>query len=120
MAFSYTGFRIYGRDGSVLCETELPDPQRIYDQQFRRDENRSYLEVFYYDGAILRYDAADGTLFEQDSGTRPRRTCTRSLKPILCGSNHLCTAVRQRMTKPQERKSHGWMRTLPDLCDPGG
>lgn len=71
MAFSYTGFRIYGRDGSVLCETELPDPQRIYDQQFRRDENRSYLEVFYYDGTILRYDAADGTLFEQDSGTPP-------------------------------------------------
>lgn len=71
MAFSYTGFRIYSREGTVLCETELPDPGRVYDQQFRRTADRSYLEVFYYDGTILRYDAADGTLFEQDSQAPP-------------------------------------------------
>lgn len=71
MAFSYTGFRIYSRDGTVVNETELPNPEQIYDQQYRRQDGRSYLEVFYYDGTILRYDAADGTLFQQESGTPP-------------------------------------------------
>lgn len=71
MAFSYTGFRIYSRDGTVVKETELPNPEQIYDQQYRRQDGRSYLEVFYYDGTILRYDAADGTLFEQDSQEPP-------------------------------------------------
>lgn len=71
MAFSYTGFRIYSRDGTVVKETELPNPEQIYDQQYRRQDGRSYLEVFYYDGTILRYDAAAGTLFEQDSQEPP-------------------------------------------------
>lgn len=71
MAFSYRGFRIYDADGKVLAEVTLPDAQQIYDQQFRREAERSYLEVFYYDGRICRYDAADGTLFDEETADPP-------------------------------------------------
>ena len=49
----------------------LPDAEQVYDQQFRREADRSYLEVFYYDGRICRYDAADGALFAQLTGDPP-------------------------------------------------
>lgn len=71
MAFSYRAFRIYDASGQVLCDVELPDAEQIYDQQFRRKDGRSYLEVFYYDGRICRYDAADGTLFAEETGEPP-------------------------------------------------
>lgn len=71
MAFSYRAFRIYDAAGQVLCDVNLPDAENIYDQQFRRETDRSYLEVFYYDGRICRYDAADGTLLEEETGPAP-------------------------------------------------
>lgn len=71
MAFSYQGFRIYDAAGQVVCDVTLPDAENIYDQQFRREAERSYLEVIYYDGRICRYDAADGTLLEEETGTPP-------------------------------------------------
>lgn len=71
MAFSYQAFRIYDAAGQVLCDVTLPDAEQVYDQQFRREADRSYLEVFYYDGRICRYDAADGALFAQLTGDPP-------------------------------------------------
>jgi len=47
MLFRYTGFRIYDLDGEVVAEAELPIPEgdQVYDQQYRRDEAGSRLEV---------------------------------------------------------------------------
>lgn len=64
MLFQLQGFRIYNREGWILNETELPDSEQIYDQQFRKTEKGSWLEVIWYDGIVRRYSAADGSLME--------------------------------------------------------
>lgn len=64
MLFSYQSFRIYDMDGRMLNQTELPDPDHIYDQQYIKNEQKSWLEVIWYDGTVRRYDAADGSIIE--------------------------------------------------------
>lgn len=73
MLFGYEGFRIYRMDGSLVTETELPDKENIYDQQFRRNEGVSWLEVIWYDGTVRNYDAADGTLILEEVRERPSK-----------------------------------------------
>ncbi len=73
MLFNIYGFRIYGMDGTLEAEGEIPDSSHIYDQQFRREEESSYLEVFWYDGTIRHYDAASGELVYEGSGDPPSR-----------------------------------------------
>ena len=73
MLFSYQGFRIYGTDGNLIAELELPDSDNIYDQQFRKDENGSWLEVIWYDGMRRNYSAADGSLIKEEQGEAPNK-----------------------------------------------
>lgn len=65
MLFSYKQFRICDLEGNVIAETELPDEENVYDQQFIREENNSYLKVIYNDGRVLCYDAGDGSLISE-------------------------------------------------------
>lgn len=62
MLFGHKGFCLYDRSGNVLTQVEMPDPDHIYDQQFRRDGKESWLEVTWYDGTVRCYSAADGSL----------------------------------------------------------
>ncbi len=71
MLFSYTGFCIYGTDGTLLCEKEIPEPKQVYDQQYVREETKSYLQVIYNDGRINTYDAGDGKLLSEKTGEKP-------------------------------------------------
>ncbi len=71
MLFRYDAFRLYGIDGQLLAEVELPDAEQIYDQQYRRDERGSYLEVIYNDGLVRSYSAADGALLSETEGETP-------------------------------------------------
>ncbi len=71
MLFDYQGFRIYDKDGQLLDETELPDKEHIYDQQFVKSGDGSWLEVIWYDGTIRRYSAADGAMIEELSVEPP-------------------------------------------------
>ncbi len=71
MLFSYQGFRIYGLNGNVIAEGKFPDAEQIYDQQFRKDETNSYLEVIWYDGTVRCYDAADGKKISETMGEKP-------------------------------------------------
>ena len=64
MLFSNLCFSIYDSTGKQLAFQELPDAEQIYDTQFRRDANRSWLEVSYYDGTVRNYDAHSGLLLE--------------------------------------------------------
>lgn len=57
--------------GNVLAQVELPDAEHIYDQQFRREEGGSWLEVIWYDGTVRRYSGADGSLVSQGMGEAP-------------------------------------------------
>lgn len=74
MLFSYRGFRIYDRSGNLLNETVLPDPDRIYDQQYRRTETESTLEVLYYDGIKRIYNAETGALLREETASPPDRS----------------------------------------------
>lgn len=71
MLYRYDGFRLYAPDGRLLLEEALPDPEQVYDQQFRREAGSEYLEVVYNNGTSLCYSASDGRLQEERTGTPP-------------------------------------------------
>lgn len=73
MLFSYQGFQIYGIDGTLITEVELPDKDNIYDQQFRSDETGSWLEVIWYDGMRRDYSAADGSVINEVRQEAPNK-----------------------------------------------
>lgn len=73
MLFSYEGFRIYDMGGELLAEAELPDAERIYDQQFIKSAEGSWLEVIWYDGTKRCYSAADGSLLSEEAGEEPTK-----------------------------------------------
>lgn len=71
MLFSKSGFRIYDAEGRVLAEETLPNEDSIYDQQFRRSKEKSWLEVTWYDGMQRCYDAESGLLISETEVERP-------------------------------------------------
>ena len=70
MLFNYKAFEIYDDKGNEKAAVELEDPERIYDQQFRRDDS-SYLEVIWYDGTVRKYSAEDGALISEETKDKP-------------------------------------------------
>lgn len=74
MLFSYRGFRIYDMGGEVVAEIEIPNADEVYDQQFRRLDGKSYLEVFYNDGTISQYSAENGFLLNELTAEEKRTT----------------------------------------------
>lgn len=62
MFFNYEEFAVCDKYGEVICQMNLPDAETIYDQQFIREDNISYLEVIWYDGRVRHYSAKDGSL----------------------------------------------------------
>ncbi len=65
MLFDIKGFKIFDKAGNVLSTVELENPDRIYDQQFIRQGNESFLEVTWYDGTVKDYDAANGNVLKE-------------------------------------------------------
>lgn len=74
MLFRYDAFRLYAMDGTILADIDIPEPEQVYDQQYRRDEAGSRLEVTYNDGTIRAWSATDGTLLWEQAGTPPDGT----------------------------------------------
>ena len=65
MLFDYEEFCIWDMDGDVVARENFPDCEHIYDQQFRKGEEDSWLEVIWYDGAVRCYSARDGSIIRQ-------------------------------------------------------
>lgn len=76
MLFNYQNFRIYTIDGEVVTEVAFPDAEHIYDQQFRKSDTESYLEVIWYDGTRRSYSALDGSLIAETKGEAPDKSLT--------------------------------------------
>lgn len=71
MLFSYKQFRIYDKNGTLINEVSIPNASQVYDQQFRRKESESYLEVTYNDGTQINYDARDGSVISEKQIEQP-------------------------------------------------
>ena len=69
MLFSINGFRLYSIGGDIIEEVALGGS--IYDQQYRRVDGGSYLEVIYYNGEVRKYSAVDGGLFSVEHRKPP-------------------------------------------------
>lgn len=65
MLFDFQNFCIYDKQGNLIAETKLPDPEHIYDQQYEKSDDGSWLKVIWYDGTVRRYDGGDGRLLEE-------------------------------------------------------
>lgn len=73
MLFSYKQFAIYDMEGNMTAEIKLPDPESVYDQQYKREGQKSYLEVTYRDGKLLTYDADSGELLSESFAETPEK-----------------------------------------------
>lgn len=71
MLFSYKQFRVYDIGGTLIKEVDIPNASQVYDQQFIRADNESYLEVMYNDGTLLTYNARDGNLISEEQIEKP-------------------------------------------------
>ncbi|GHU93324.1 hypothetical protein FACS1894208_02640 [Clostridia bacterium] len=71
MLFSFGGFRLFDMNGNLLEEVLLPDAKQIYDQQYRRNEKGSYLEVIYNDGKAELYSGDTGELIGTEQREKP-------------------------------------------------
>lgn len=74
MLFRYDYFRIYDTDGAGIKDVNIPNAAEVYDQQYIRDADASYLEVIYNDGKLDKYDAGNGELLETQELGPPDRT----------------------------------------------
>lgn len=71
MLFSYKQFRVYDISGTMINEVNIPNADMVYDQQFVRVDNDSYLEVTYNDGTLLTFNARDGNLVLEENIEKP-------------------------------------------------
>lgn len=78
--FSIDRISSYRKNGDLLTSLQLPDPDQIYDQQFRRENGNSLLEVTYYDGTVRVYDAVAGKLLDTQQKEKPDATLREALE----------------------------------------
>ncbi len=74
MLFKYSQFSLYDKNGSVITSVEIPNPEQVYDQQYIRNADSSYLEVIYNDGKKVAYDAENGEMIHETQGEIPDLT----------------------------------------------
>ena len=74
MLFDYKQFRIYDVSGEMICKKDIPNPSDVYDQQYRRKDGKSFLEVIYNDGTVIKYNATDGREISSENGSKPDAT----------------------------------------------
>lgn len=108
MLFSYDRFSIYDNNGKLVIEYDLPDAEQIYDQQFRREEDRSYLEVFWYDGMVRRYSAVDGVMIGEEQNEAPDKTL---LEEFWTSDYHIVSSLHE-APKVYDRESDKLVATL--------
>lgn len=74
MLFSYQQFQVFHRDGTLIKKVSIPDADQIYNQQFIRDGENSWLEIIYNDGTIRAYSAKDGSFLYEKTKEKPDST----------------------------------------------
>ncbi len=110
MLFRIDHFSIYDEGGKLVTKCDLPDADKIYDQQFRREGGSSYLEVIWYDGTVRKYSAADGTLMDEEKEEAPDRSL---LEDLWTENYHVVSALHE-APKVYDRDSEKLVGTLDE------
>lgn len=63
MLFDYKGFMICDNKGSIIKQTEIPDPEKVHDQQYSRKSGN--LSVIYNDGLRIYSGTTGEEIFSQ-------------------------------------------------------
>lgn len=66
MLFKYDEFSVFDINGTLIKTVSIPDPDKVYDQQYVRENGESVLEVIYYSGTTDIYSGADGSLMRTE------------------------------------------------------
>lgn len=77
--FDYKQIYILNQNGDQIAQVELPDSEHVYDQQYRRDNNGSYLEVTWENGTIRRY-GEDGSVLSEEKVKKPSKNLEETFK----------------------------------------
>lgn len=71
MLFSYDHLYLYNINGNLIAEKAILNAEQVYDQQYHKDKDGSYLEVIYNDGTVRAYSAEDTSLLYEKKGEKP-------------------------------------------------
>lgn len=66
MLFKFDEFSVYDISGKLIKSVQIPDADKIYDQQYIRENGDSVLEVIYYSGKTDIYSGVDGSLLRTE------------------------------------------------------
>ena len=106
--FDYKNFHIYNMKGELIKEDELPDSDKIFDEQFIRDEGGSYLEVTWYDGTVKKYGLKDGAIIKEEKRERP----DKKLKEEFITNKYRIVSVLHEAPKVYEKSSDKFVKEL--------
>lgn len=100
MLFRHDGFYLLdGQTGALITRVDLPDAMEVYDQQYRREDGQSRLEVTWQDGTIRGYSAADGALLWERKEVAPDESLTETFETerwIITAPLHEAPVVRSK------------------------
>lgn len=80
MLFRYDALTVLDLSGRQLARMAMPDADQVYDQQYRRDDEGSRLEVTWRDGTVRAYSGADGSLLWERQGDVPDESLHESFE----------------------------------------
>ena len=108
--FNYKEFAIFDKGGEVIVRQELPESEKIYDQQYERSEEGEWLKVIWYDGRIRYYSAKDGALLKESQSKRPDKT----LEEEFLTSDYRIVSTLHEQPKIYQRNSGIYQMTLEE------
>ena len=106
--FDYRAFHIYDLKGNLVKEVELPDSDKIYDEQFIRNEEGAYLEVTWYDGITKRYGLKDGRVIKEEKKAKP----DKELKEEFITNSYRIVSILHETPKVYEKESNKLVKEL--------
>lgn len=108
MLFHYKQFAVYDMAGQLLADIKLPDAEKIYDQQFIKDSEESFLEVTWYDGTVRRYSAQDGRMVSEGRQEAPEK----DLYEEFYTDQYRIASALHSPAEVYDRKTGKWIATL--------
>lgn len=120
MLFGIKNLTILNADGTERLSVNIPDSDKIYDQQYCRDSD--CLEVTYYSGNVVRYSAITGEIISENKATPPDDSLDEEFETvnlIIKSPLHGTPMVYSKETGKQvaELKSEDYLTYITEIGD---